>query len=220
MPEAMPLPEVLRTQQLAAESEARFRLMADSSPVLLWMAGTDGLCDFFNVPWLDFTGRPLEAEVGNGWAEGVHFEDFQRCMHTYLEAFVQRRPFRMEYRLRRADGEYRWLLDTGIPRYTPDKDFAGYIGSCVDITELREAREALEQRVRDRTADLEAFTYSVSHDLRAPARSVVGYSDMLAEDHGSGLDDEGRHRIGLAGRGGPPDGDRRPWRVHQSGTVG
>ena len=143
----------------AAQSdvEARFRTMADHAPVLLWMAGTDGLCEFFNQGWLAFTGRALEAELGSGWAEGVHPEDFQRCMHTYLDAFVARRPFTMEYRLRRHDGEYRWIYDQGAPRDEGGR-FAGYIGSCVDVTEQREARDALKQMneglealVRERT---------------------------------------------------------------------
>lgn len=143
------------------ESEARFRTMADGAPVLLWMAGLDMGCEFFNRQWLEFTGRPIEKELGTGWAGGVHFEDFQRCMRVYADSFVARRPFRMEYRLRRADGEYRWLLDTGLPRIGPDGRFEGYIGSCVDITEIREAHEGLarmsrelEQRVEDRTAAL------------------------------------------------------------------
>src|SRR5690349_4382624 len=127
------------------ESETRFRTMADTAPVLLWMAGTDGLCHFFNQGWLDFTGRPLERELGNGWAEGVHAEDFQHCMAVYLEAFVRRERFAMEYRLRRADGQYRWIYDTGVPRYEPDGTFAGYIGSCIDVTEQREARDTLQR---------------------------------------------------------------------------
>ena len=110
---------VLVEQELQ-ESEARFRLMADHAPVMLWMAGVDAACGFFNQGWLEFAGRPLEKELGVGWAEGIHPEDFQRCMHVYLSAFVVHESFRMEYRLRRADGEYRWMLDTGVPRYAPD----------------------------------------------------------------------------------------------------
>jgi PAS domain S-box-containing protein len=143
------------------ESETRFRTMADHAPVLLWMAGADGRCNFFNQGWLEFTGRPLARELGSGWAEGVHFEDLQNTMHVYLAAFVQRRPFHMEYRLRRADGEYRWILDSGVPRYGPE--FEGYVGSCIDITALKNAQKMmsqfnleLEERVRRRTGELDA----------------------------------------------------------------
>ena len=148
-------------EQELQESEARFRLMADHAPVMLWMAGTDAGCNFFNQGWLDFSGRTLDRERGVGWAEGIHFEDFQRCMDVYLSSFVARESFRMEYRLRRADGEYRWVLDTGVPRYAPDGSFAGYIGSCIDISEIREAQrelqrtsDELEVRVHERTEEL------------------------------------------------------------------
>jgi two-component system, LuxR family, sensor kinase FixL len=127
------------------ESEERFRIVADAAPVLIWMAGVDKLCIFFNKPWLEFTGRTIEQEMGNGWAEGVHPDDFQNCLKTYVEAFDARQPFVMQYRLRRRDGEYRWISDTGVPRYDTDKNFAGYIGSCVDITELRSKEEALRE---------------------------------------------------------------------------
>ncbi len=142
-----------RNQAEAAlrESEARFRHMADTAPVLIWMSGTDKLCNYFNKPWLDFTGRTLEQEMGNGWAEGVHPDDFQRCLDTYTNAFDARQEFRMEYRLRRFDGEHRWLLDTGVPRFAPTGEFLGYIGSCVDIHDRNLAEEALrdsEERYR------------------------------------------------------------------------
>ncbi len=150
-----------QAEERRRESEARFRVMADHAPVLLWMAGTDGECDFFNHAWLEFTGRAMEQEVGVGWASGVHPEDFQRCMDSYLAAFVERRAFRMEYRLRRADGAYRWILDQGTPRYAPDGAFEGYIGSCVDITDSKESaaevlrlNAELEARVQQRTAQL------------------------------------------------------------------
>ncbi|MBA3714383.1 MAG: PAS domain S-box protein [Pyrinomonadaceae bacterium] len=129
------------------EGEQLFRTMADTAPVMIWMSGTDNLYYFFNKGWLNFTRRTMEQESGNGWAEGVHPEDFDRCLQTYVEAFDARRNFTREYRLRRADGEYRWLLDTGVPRYLPGGEFAGYIGSCIDINERKEAEEAQAEYV-------------------------------------------------------------------------
>jgi two-component system, LuxR family, sensor kinase FixL len=129
-----------QTQHALLESEARFRTMADSAPVLIWMSGTDKLCNFFNKGWLNFTGRPLEQELGHGWAEGVHREDLDGCLKVYVNSFDARRPFTMEYRLRRRDGEYRWVLDQGAPRFAPDGTFLGYIGSCIDITEYKQAQ--------------------------------------------------------------------------------
>ena len=127
------------------ESESRFRNVADAAPVLIWMAGVDKLCTFFNKPWLEFTGRSIEQELGNGWAEGVHPDDLQKCLEIYTEAFDARQPFVMQYRLRRNDGEYRWLSDQGVARHDAQGGFAGYIGSCVDITELMKKEEALHE---------------------------------------------------------------------------
>jgi PAS domain S-box-containing protein len=127
------------------ESEERFRNLADTAPVMIWIAGTDKLCTFFNKRWLDFTGRPMEKELGNGWTEGLHPGDYKRCLETYVGCFEARQAFEMEYRLRRYDGNYRWLLDHGIPRISAGGDFLGYIGSCIDITERREIEEALRE---------------------------------------------------------------------------
>jgi PAS domain S-box-containing protein len=152
--------EARETEQRLRETEARFQNMADASPVLLWMSGRDGFCTFFNQTWLDFTGRTLAEEWGAGWSEGVHPEDFQRCMDTYLGAFGERRPFEMEYRLRRHDGEYRWILDRGVPRTGPDGFFAGYIGSCIDITERKQLELDLVQAVRVRDEFLSIASHS------------------------------------------------------------
>lgn len=169
------------------ESEALFRQVADSAPVLIWLSGTDALYTWFNKPWLAFRGRTMEQEVGNGWVEGIHPDDLDRHRQTYLSSFQERIPFRVEYRLFRSDGEYRWLLDHGIPRYTAAGIFLGYIGSVIDITDQQRARE-LQQTLSKRLGELAAIVESsddviVSKDLNgiitswnAAATQVFGYS--------------------------------------------
>jgi PAS domain S-box-containing protein len=133
-----------RAEQVLRESEERFRLVADTAPVLIWMSGTDKLCNFFNQGWLNFTGRSLKDELGEGWVADVYPDDVQRCVEIYSASFDARMDFEMEYRLRRFDGEYRWVVDYGVPRFESDGTFCGYIGSCVDITERKSSEESLK----------------------------------------------------------------------------
>jgi PAS domain S-box-containing protein len=146
-------------------TETEFRILADNAPVMIWRAGPDKLCDWFNKPWLDFTGRTLEQEMGNGWAERVHPDDFDRCLAIYTGSFDRREPFSMEYRLQRHDGAYRWLLDNGRPFYR-EGVFAGYFGSCVDVTEQREHRERLERLAAEREALLREVHHRVNNNLQ------------------------------------------------------
>jgi PAS domain S-box-containing protein len=129
-------------RRLSAEDYA---LIVEQAPILIWRANTDALCDYFNQRWLEFTGRTLEQEMGNGWAEGVHPEDLPKCVETYRSHFDRREVFEMEYRLRRHDGAWRWIFDRGVPVFDPEGQFLGYIGSCIDVTERVEAQRALAE---------------------------------------------------------------------------
>lgn len=130
-----------RAEHALRESEQRYRAVTDASPIMVWMSGTDKLCYYFNKGWLDFVGRTLEQESGNGWAENVHPEDFDRCLQIYVHSFDTGQPFEMEYRLRHHSGQYRWIIDHGTPRYALDGTFEGYVGGCLDIHDQKEAAE-------------------------------------------------------------------------------
>ncbi|MEI7614044.1 MAG: PAS domain S-box protein, partial [Betaproteobacteria bacterium] len=134
-----------KAQKQLIESEQQYRTLADSGEALIWTSGTDKLCNYFNKTWLAFTGRKLEQEIGNGWTEGVHPDDFQACLQTYVNAFDQREKFSMDYRLRHHDGSYRWIQDDGCPRYDAEGTFLGYIGYCMDVTERKQASAALQE---------------------------------------------------------------------------
>src|SRR6266566_2242914 len=160
------------------ESEGRFRTVADAAPVMIWMSGPDKLCIFFNKGWLDFTGRTMEQELGNGWAEGVHADDSERCLDVYETSFSARQPFTMEYRLRRNDGEYRWVLDNGTPRFAEDCAFVGYIGSCIDITarkqaELENQRQNMELARVGRVTLMGELAASLAHEVNNPIGAIV-----------------------------------------------
>lgn len=135
--------QYVRAQRAVRESEQRFTALADAAPVFIWMSGADKVCSWFNQQWLNFTGRTMAQELNNGWVEGLHPDDVERCVELYNRCFDQREHFKMDYRQRAANGEYRWLSDQAAPHYSPDGEFIGYIGTCVDITERRLAEDAL-----------------------------------------------------------------------------
>ena len=146
-----------RSEAALRESEARFRLLSDAAPVMIWAAGTNMGATFFNRRWLEFTGRTLPQELGFGWAEGVYPDDYERCMTTYRQAYETRTPFSMEFRLRRADGLYRWVEDDGVPYVRPDGGFEGFVGVCADVTDRKqEELEREAQLLRERAARVEA----------------------------------------------------------------
>ena len=157
-------------EEALRESEVRFRNMADTAPVMIWISGVDKLCTYFNEQWLNFTGRPIEEELGNGWTNGVHADDYERCLDTYTTAFDRRETFKMEYRLRRADGQFRWVYDTGVARFSPGGKFLGYIGSCIEITERREAEDALRKSE-------EALRESYNHIEDLAGRLIVAQEE-------------------------------------------
>jgi PAS domain S-box-containing protein len=186
-----------RVEAELRESEARFRLVADSAPVMIWMSGTDKLCTYFNKPWLDLTGRSVDRELGNGWTEGVNPEDLQRCLDKYIQSFDRREPFRMEYRLRRHDGQFRWVLDTGVPRFNPDGSFAGFIGSCLDVTEQRGSEEQLREAQSElarvtRALDMGELAAAIAHEVNQPLTAIVtnaGFSLRLLKVPSPNLDE-------------------------------
>jgi PAS domain S-box-containing protein len=186
------------------ESEERFRLTADAAPVLIWMSGTDRQCTWFNKPWLDFVGRPMEQELGNGWAENIHADDYDGCLQTYTTAFDARQPFTMEYRLKRHGGEYRWLLDNGVPFYRADAEFCGYIGSCIDITERRQAEKTIAETYRHlklamSAGRMAAWTWDPHKDVVSTSeslREICGVSSIDGREDGESLlhpEDLSRH---------------------------
>lgn len=171
-------------------AQVPFRILADSAPVLIWMSGTEQGCTFFNQTWLNFTGRTLEQELGDGWLEGVHPDDRERCLEIDQAAFAARQPFTMEYRLRRADGVYRWILDTGTPLYAEDGSFAGYVGSCIDITEriLTERRLLTQYTVAGILAAGPPFGTAIDQILQSVGE-LLGWDwgALWTIDRGAGL---------------------------------
>lgn len=163
-------------EQRLREAEERFRNMANTAPVLIWVSGPDKLRTFFNKTWLDFTGRGLDKELGEGWISDIHADDRSRCYDTYSSSFEARRPLQIEYRLRRADGEHRWFLDTGVPRFEPDGAFAGYIGSCVDLTDVKVNQERV--LASQKLESLGILAAGLAHDFNNMLGSILAEANL------------------------------------------
>lgn len=178
------LTEFMQTQHALRESEARFRNMADTAPVMIWISDQSKRCTYFNKQWLDFTGRDIEQELGDGWLLGVYPDDSEQCLKIFNSSFDERKSFEIEYRLRRYDGQYRWILDCGTPRFSSDGVFRGYIGSCIDITQRKEAEVALRkahEELNELKNQLEAENIYLQQELQTDQTfgEMVGQSKAI-----------------------------------------
>src|ERR1700722_11103017 len=167
----------------------RFRNMADAAPVMIWVSGPDKLCTFFSKGWLQFTGRTMQQELGKGWMAGVYPDDLERCEAGYSSSFDAHRSFQMEYRLRRADGDYRWVLDSGVPRFAPSGVFVGYIGSCVDITDHKRIQE--EHLAKQKLEIVGTLANGIAHDFNNLLGGVLAQSELVLGELASGSPLEG-----------------------------
>lgn len=184
-----------QTEETVTKARNFYLRLFDEFPTPIWRAGVDAKCDYFNRAWLDFTGRTMDQELGDGWAEGVHPGDLERCLQIYREAFAARRPFEMSYRLRASAGGYRWITDFGQPFYDLAENFAGYVGTCFDITERRWAEEALRAREQSYSTLVKNIAGAVYRCRNDPDWTVEFISDGCFEITGYRADEIAGNRV-------------------------
>lgn len=171
-----------RSMAQLAESEARFRALADATPVFIWATGTDGKCTYVNAGWMAFTGRTVEQEIGEGWLAGIHEDDRQRVFGGFIRSFEARRECELEFRVKDRHAEYRWVISRGVPRYAPDGSFQGFIGCCTDITDrkrMEEVTQAARLAAEAASRAKSEFLANMSHEIRTPMTAILGYADLL-----------------------------------------
>ncbi len=166
--------------ETAALSSGEYKILVEHSPVMIWRAGLDAKCDYFNQTWLAFTGRTLAEEIGEGWTEGVHPGDVKRSVQYYLDHFERREAFEMEYRLRRHDGTYRWLFDRGVPNFI-DGRFVGFIGSCIEVEDRWQAQQALRHSL-EREQEAREQAEALAAEVTAQCQSVEAMLRALQDD--------------------------------------
>jgi PAS domain S-box-containing protein len=180
--------EQYRRRQHTAEE--RFRALADAAPVMILMSDANALCTYFNRAWLEFRGRRLEEEIGNGWTEGLHPDDRDLCLESYLKSFTSRQPFRMQYRIQKADGEFVWVEVAGVPRHNDNGDFAGLMASAIDISDRRRGfftpdEESVRMVLALTERERQVLVLIAAGNSTKQAATTLGISYKTADSHRS-----------------------------------